>query len=1259
MQRFLFLHAFINLKLRKKGVINLEKKLLYKKSAAVLVFMLLTLLTIAPSFSATIEKEMNQVKIDDDTEQVIQKVNNQGSHPAIRYDTNYYPIESVNLAGLQNDIGYNVDAGNTIGRADFVYIGEPIEETIPGRGRTGTLDPSNRDDDDYYRFSACKGQQISYSLTSSEPYFIEVVDNQRNLVENGAILEETTWYFVHIYCEDDAGNGEYFFTVQLTGQNDANSGGDAGNTMNAATSIQPGTKYDGYMDQSDTEDWYAFDVNSGQGIEITVNIMEKSDYDLHLYNPNGEKVHSAQYYGDDTLAYPADSSGTWFVQLDIFPGWDETKWPDDYLLYGSGVYELELTLGGTVDPIVEPLPQPDINPIAQLFTIQDDPLSSKDEYGYLAAVPASNYISEGERFVSPIIYQGVDDIPTWFTSVDQTTGYLVDDWNTYLSRHEMSASVFEIPSNPVTAAASIATQKWNSADTVVVAVDGSDFEDQIENVINTETSLSSSPTIERVSPSDFQDVGGSNAKPMLLGSKWGAIHLVSQGDDFAGDTGLITPRYEGMMEDWWPYPYDANGQDKDTFYPVTKPGLWFPYVTETDGLDELQVIKYEGDRYQIPITDTDTSIEVTINTEEESSLIVYLIDPDGNVRRPQIPHYNGGEIKPIHQWNGGHWEHDQDEFRQLIIEPHTEYSVDVHNAMQGTWTAIVVPYLDENGEDIGFSGSYSIKIDKRVYNEKRLNAAMSAANGAVIASMNHAPLLYVTENDIPAETSEALSSLNPENIIFVNIGSISSAEVDATKELLLMQEVIDEIKSNEHSENFITITSLGTKEGYFAPAAMAAAYHTSPVLNIGEASDAYNTIDKIASWREYAGDYYHGCRSVGHLPQMDHPIELSNPPNWIRLFIYYLTHDQEFPPLGLDLKLEWFGTVATDMQRLISDYNLDRAGKEAFLFVSPRDTDIRDVACRAMVGNESFAGHIPVETAAFSSAIICRNILYPALIYANPGRDVITSQMMNYPDGYTWLANDGNGYPNYATQEIKASFSSRDRFFEGHCIVENLIDRYNKGASLSYYSGHGTGGSGISGQYKNVAEQFPFAELRHDHLKDFDWWDSWRGYSGFDNLQTETCRSGGESSYNSQEPSLYDIVHFKWCDQLFENLHSELEFWSSCTTGEHWGPIVYLSHGSALWYGNVGSAYGVQDDLHNAWVFHDVLVEGKSVGESQSEYTWLFNRDFTTLDPTTLYGRSSMFQLDQGGLTNVKVLYGDPTLTCYAPDWIEPTPIES
>jgi hypothetical protein len=673
-------------------------------------------------------------------------------------------------------------------------------------------------------------------------------------------------------------------------------------------------------------------------------------------------------------------------------------------------------------------------------------------------------------------------------------------------------------------------------------------------------------------------------------------------------------------------------------------------VTSTSGLEELEIIQYQGDRYNIPISNTDSSLKVTITTETPSNIIVYLVDPQGYVRRPRVPHWNGGEIKPLHQWHGGHWEHDFDDYRTWIIEPHTEYSVEVHYPMEGRWTAIVVPYLNEDLEDVGFSGGYHVSAEIRHHNPKRTAAALSAANAAVLASANHAPLLYVTEESVPSETSDALTELGVTDILFVNIEKLSSASPSGSvTEYTTLQEVIDAVKENPYTENLITITSLATGDGYFAPSAMIAAYHVSPVLNIGEAPGAYNLLDTAMAWREYAGDYYHGCRSVGHLPMMEHPFD------WKEVIQELLIG--EFPHPGFDLKLRLFGGAHDGIYELVTTYGLDNPDKEGYVFVSPRDTDIRDVVCRVMAGNNSYAGHIPVETPGFATAVICRDILYPAIIHANPGKNVTTSQIMNFPDGYAWRANDGNQYPNYASQELKESFSSHGRFYEGHCIWDNLLKRYNIGVSISYYSGHGTGGSGISAQYRNVNEQFPQAELRYEHLQDFEWWDGWRGYSGYDDQQTKTPRWGGRSGYNSAEPNLYDIIHFKWVDQALENLHSELEFWSSCTTGSHFGPIVYLAHGSAVWYGNCGSAYGVQDDLHNNWIFHDVMVKGDSVGKAQSRYLWIFNRDYTTRDPTTLYGRSTLFQFFMGGLSNVDVLYGDPTMTCYNPNWVEPIPV--
>ena len=1157
-------------------------------------------------------------------------------HPddPIYLDRVYTPEESL-LADDQNDIGYNIDAGNRILKSLPVYIGEPIEEGVPGRGRTGTLDSDNGDSSDWYTFTACEGQ--SFTATVSGGFSYEFADASGHEVGTSVTADVTGRYFINIYTEGSGGS--YTFDISASGQNDAGTGGDAGDSINAATGITPG-EYDGYMSSDDVEDWYSFTANAGDGIFVTVKPIDKSDYDIHLYNPAGEHVVSALYYGTDTLEYPADQSGTWKIKLDIFPGWDAEKWPDNYFLYGSGAYELTLTLGGEAALPADPVPQPEITPIAQSFYITDDQTSSKDEFTYLAAIPAANYLEGSERYVSPIFYTDCDYQQLWFSTVDQTTQYLIDDWHTYLDRHGIEPVETTLQNTPVETAAQLATTQWDSSDTVVVTVDGSAFTDEIRTIADTDATMSSTPEIDTFSVNDLKDIGGKFAKPMFLGKDWCAVHVIGKGEAFAGDTGVITPKLDGLGEDWWPYPYDIDGEDLDTFIPVTKSGFWFPYVTTTGGLEELQVVKIPGDRYSIPITTTDCSIEVTVDTEVESNLVVFLIDPDGNIRAPMKPHYNGGDINPIFQWNGGHWQHDYEEFRAWKIDPHTEYSVSQHHPSTGTWTAIVVPYMNDEFEDEGFNGAYHISVNVRNHNLKRIDASMSAANAAVLASLEHAPLLYVTEDAVPAETSDAIASLGASTIIFANINGVSSADPGATTEYTTLDGLVDAIKSDDTSENFITITSLASGDGYFAPSAMAAAYHGGPVLNIGEIPDVYNTLDIAASWREYAGDYYHGCLSVGHLSHLHEPFDLVQA-------IKDLITEGVLPTL--DLKLKYFGGTHDGIYDMISSYGLDLEGQEVYFFVADRDGDIRDLVCRAMTGNNSYAGHIPVPTAAWASDIIVRDILYPAIIYANPGRDVTTSQMMNFPDGWQWTTNDGNTVSVYSTRLLKESFSSHGRFFEGHCTWTNLLERYNTGAAVCYYSGHGTGGSGISAQYEVVNEQFPLAHLVHEDLKDYEFPDAWRGYM-YDDTQTKTARWGGFTWYNAVEPNLYNLIHFKWVDELFGNLHSIFDLWMSCTTATHLGANVYLAHGAAVYYGNGGTGLCPQEDLlDDAWMSD--MLHGDSVGEAMSRYVWLHQRDYTTKDPTAMYGRSSL------QVTNVQMIFGDPTMTVYSPEWAEPTPV--
>ncbi|HHH77789.1 MAG TPA: hypothetical protein ENL18_01065, partial [Thermoplasmatales archaeon] len=303
---------------------------------------------------------------------------------SVRADPADEEAATAGLGAEENDIGYNTDTGDSILKSLPIYPGEP-NDAAPGRGTTGQLDPSS-DKHDWYYFSVCDGQKISIKMTPDSNFDMELVDSQATTVatsENTGNTAETIdytadttgKYFLDIYTGDGAAAGEYTISVSLVGQNDAGSGNDAGNTIDSAMSITPGS-YDGYLDSNDWEDWYSFTASAGQGIKVTLECPDKTDFDMHLYNPSGEWVYSANYYGDKTLEYPADASGTWKLKLDIFPGWDTSKWPDNYFLYGSGAYEMTLEVGVSVEAPPGPVPQPDITPVAQTFVVTDDQTSN-------------------------------------------------------------------------------------------------------------------------------------------------------------------------------------------------------------------------------------------------------------------------------------------------------------------------------------------------------------------------------------------------------------------------------------------------------------------------------------------------------------------------------------------------------------------------------------------------------------------------------------------------------------------------------------------------------------------------------------------------------------------------------------------------------------------------------------------------------------------------------------------------------------------
>jgi hypothetical protein len=1174
-------------------------------------------------------------------------------------------VAPVTKSDENPDCGTKRDAGDQLDRATPLYPGEVVDNT-PGRGRIGTLTATNPQD--WYYFSLCNGQDMTISLTlqSSFNFDLYLFDSDENQLASstnaGSDPEVITftagyagYHYLQILYISGTGTGEYTLEMTISTQNDANSGADASDVFTTAYMITPGS-YAGYLDMNDPYDYYKFQVDSGKGISFKLemeNTAILSDFDVHLYNPSGTLVYEATDYYDDEFVYPATETGEWRICVDIFPGWVDiphpTEWP--YYAYGSGAYLFTLTIQNNAPtPLV--IPQPQITPLVQTFRVTNDVTSTKDDFGYLAAIPACNYLEENTRYVSPILYTG-DETPTNYYNtdadrgtVDDTTQYLTDDWNAYLTLHGKTAIPYNVPANPIQAAAEIAQDNWDTSDLAVVAVDGSGYTDDVKTILKRTRTLSRTIEIDDIQNDDpklIENLG----YLMFLGPKWCALNVnvtgitITSGSMAGALLTQVYPKYIDVAADDWPTPYDGPGDAYDIYQPISRIGLWSALSgVKNTQFDVLHVTKYAGDRYRIHVKNPDSVLTAKVTTTEESDLLVYLIDPNGYVRAPDMPIWNG-PINPIHVWNGLE-NPEENPWRCWNPEPHTEFTAEVMHPESGWWTVIVVPRYTEGADKI----KYTVTVDQRTVNTKRADAEISAANAAVIASLNHAPLLYVTENDIPPATSDAFNALGVDTIIFVERNDIAQvsfpAGISVEADLTDMAQIINHIKSYDASENFITITSLKTGQGFFAPSAYLAAYHGSPVLRIEDApGNPAAMADRIETWRLGDGDYYHGSRAPGHLPIAEAPVDQSPVHLFITMIKFLLSKNATtLPPLGLDADRYWRAEMYNDTYDWIAGYDLDLEGQEAYCFVAPR-TDIYLPLHSVMIGNNSYAGHIPGNTPAYSSDIIVRSVLYPALIYANPNRDITTAQLMNFPDGESWTYNNGESEISYSDRTLKKCLGSHLRNFEGHCLWDAHLQRMNDGVSVFYYTGHGTGGSGISAQYY---------QSEHSNYPDQIWWDAWRGYSGYDFWRI--VRNNGRSWYNPEPPSLYDIIQFDYVDQLLGNLKSCAVFYQSCSTADGYGPFVYLDHGAVLWYGNAGSGLSPESDLMDDKFFESSMINGENVGQAYSKEVWLHYRDFTTMNPISMYGSSSQ------EITTVQCIYGDPTLILYSPEWISPEPVE-
>lgn len=218
-------------------------------------------------------------------------------------------------------------------------------------------------------------------------------------------------------------HGEVLPIPELFAQNDAGSGGDAGDSFSSATPVSTGT-HSGYLEKAigdwDSQDWYKIYISSGQTIYITMTPPSDADFNLLLFNPIGQVKASSTKTGDSTesITYTADATGYWRIMV--------------YTQYGRGDYTLTLSIlsgGGGGCPYVYAWNGtqyiPDNNILPQSESPQNQGVDVEDYYKLeLPLVPKkgkySILIGEFEQehsYLDKIVLLAVDHDPDTYITV--------------------------------------------------------------------------------------------------------------------------------------------------------------------------------------------------------------------------------------------------------------------------------------------------------------------------------------------------------------------------------------------------------------------------------------------------------------------------------------------------------------------------------------------------------------------------------------------------------------------------------------------------------------------------------------------------------------------------------------------------------------------------------------------------------------------------------------------------------------------------
>jgi hypothetical protein len=557
-------------------------------------------------------------------------------------------------------------------------------------------------------------------------------------------------------------------------------------------------------------------------------------------------------------------------------------------------------------------------PIKKATFVEFDDESFIDDYSYLAAIPTAVFYEDDKLFSHPLLYYqeplNIGDDYKEIT-LDARTGinYFMEDWIDYcdnkldkitsinVAKSKLdqwrSRNYTEIQGeNPYDIANQVALNDWVFSDNAVIAVIDEKFEDPDNVIKNKIIKTLPSGKIHEERPFNLEQTNKLNPvhENFMVDEEYKFLKAEVWWDCLIVGPGIVLPAGDPDVQ--------LYVEQDDGWMQATAASYW--NVFWPPGKEFAYSHIYKPGNWRVSVTDIPTKS----NIPEKNILGIFTLQGQIlNVFRRTVTYhvdltmYPGIDLilpdNPMFGCKSADfkltWNNPNVNLGFTLIGPGGDA---IHTAINESRTEEIEMHINQLGECLP-GENYSISVfstrdiespvdfeieytfEQKIPEEKS-ESLTSATEGAILASILNAPLLYISPLSILEDTENILYKLDVKNIYLVDIGNRLSSnvkdkinEIADIEERFVKEEKIYEKIRDLTDRNDIVFSTIdpwtywyfaelkpaGEKNGalFIGPAAYIAAHHGVPVLIVENHPELSSSVVwHNEFWRRYSYDRY-------------------------------------------------------------------------------------------------------------------------------------------------------------------------------------------------------------------------------------------------------------------------------------------------------------------------------------------------------------------------------------------------------------------